>query len=366
MVALPDFFPKVTQRDLMVWWTNEVPEPIRKALWPIHPLALSQTRIAANITLPVGFSLVDTTITAIVTQPAEESGPAQQPNGPWEIRKTGLPDGSPGLFDPGWDTSQGIYYTDPNRPLQKFMTGYGLGSPFVEDAKLCAALGAYWPGVAPDSTRTFPPDKRIGGVFYPYLSVVPLTDQEIGSAPLDDGRYMPWDGVRGPRLTSSEGKPVVAYPNPFRTDYIDLVGTMTSALTSRIDSPEYKARILATEAAYWALGIHDPEFVERFGAEEGVYKTLQAKAAWAVISFRKVTANDSGLRAAEEAAGTRLDGDRRYGIHIYRWGQERPDPADIHTVLVEVVEQAHAYVSGNTVLIQRENGPWMIDRSMPT
>ena len=147
------------------------------------------------------------------------------------------------------------------------MTGYGLGSPFIEDAKLCAALGAYWPGVAPDSTRTFPPDKRIGGEFYPYPSIVPLTDQEIGSAPLDDGRYMPWDGVRGPRLTSSEGKPVVAYPNPNRTDYIDLVGTMTAALTSRIDAPEYKARILAMEAVYWALGIHDPEFVDALRRE---------------------------------------------------------------------------------------------------
>ena len=95
------------------------------------------------------------------------------------MRKTGLPDGSPGLFDPGWDTSQGIYYTDPNRPLQKFLTAYGLGSPFIEDAKLCAALGAYWPGVAPDSTRTFQPDKKIAGNFYPYPTIVPLTDEEM-------------------------------------------------------------------------------------------------------------------------------------------------------------------------------------------
>jgi hypothetical protein len=163
MVALPDFFPRVTQRDLMVWWRTEVPQPVRNSLWTIPPLALSQTRIAANITLPVGFSLEDTTITAIVTQPTEESSATQEPNGPWHVQKTGMPDGSPGLFDPGWDTSQGIYYTDTARPLQKFMAGYGLGSPFIEDAKLCAALGAYWPGVAPDSTRTFPPDKRIGG-----------------------------------------------------------------------------------------------------------------------------------------------------------------------------------------------------------
>ena len=366
MVALPDFFPKVTQRDLMVWWRTKVPQPVRDALFAIHPLALSQTRMAANITLPVGFSLDDTTITAIVTQPTEESDTAQRPNGPWQVQKTGLPDGSPGLFDPGWDTSQSIYFTDPERPLQKFMAGYGLGSPFIEDAKLCAALGAYWPGVAPDATRSFPPDKQIDGEIYPYPTIIPLTDQEIGSAPLEDGRYMPWDGVRGPHLITSGGKPIVAYPNPNRTDYIDLLGTMTAALTARIDATEYKARIMAMEAVYWALGIHDPEFVKRVGEREAVYRVLQAKAAWAVLSFRVVQGDDPGLRSAEQTAGTQLNAARRYGFHVYRWGTESPDPSDMHLVLLEVLEQAHAYVSDNTVLIQRENGPWMIDRSMPT
>lgn len=365
-VGLPDFFPKVTQRDLMVWWRTKVPEPIRDALWAIQPLALSQTRIAANVTLPVGFSLDDTTITAIVTQPTEAAGTYQQPNGPWTVQKTGLPDGSPGLFDPGWDTSQGIYYNDPNRPLQKFMAGYALGSPFIEDAKLCAALGAYWPGVAPDSTRTFVPDKRIGGEFYPYPTIAPLTDQEIGSAPLEDGRYLPWDGVRGPTLRTAGNAQVVAYANANRVDYIDMVGTMTAALTSRIDTLEYQARIMAMQAVYWALGIHDPDFVARFGKPAATYKVLQAKAAWAVLSFHAVKPDDPGLQAAEKAAGHQLAGPKRYAVHVFRWGEETPDPADLHIRLVEVLEQARAYVSGNTALIQRGDGPWQTDNSMPT
>ena len=365
-VGLPDFFPKVTQRDLMLWWRNEVPEPIRDALFAIHPLALSQTRIAGNITLPVGFSLEDTTITAIVTQPTEPAAAVQQPNGAFAVQKTGLPDGSPGVFDPGWDTSQGIYYTDPNRPLQKFMAGYGLGSPFIEDAKLCAALGAYWPGVAPDSTRTFVPDKKLEGKYYPYPTIVPLTDEEIGSAALADGSFMPWDGVRGPRLDSSGEKPVVRYPNAHRVDYIDMVGTMTAALTSRVDAPEYKARIMAMQAVYWALGIHDPEFETRHGKPLATYKVLQAKAEWAVLSFRAIAADDAGARAAEAAAGQTLAGPRRYAVRVFRWGTETPDPADMHTILVDVIEQATAYVSGNTVLIQRENGRWTADTSMPT
>ena len=169
MIALPDFFPLVTQRDLMVWWREKVPKPVRDALWALPPLALSQTRIAANITLPIGFSLEDTTITAIVSQPQEVLQPVQTMNGPVVTAKSGLPDGSPGLFDPGWDTSQGIYFNDPEKPLQKFLTARGLGSPFIEDVKLCAALGAYWPGVAPDATRTFQPQKLISGQPYPFL-----------------------------------------------------------------------------------------------------------------------------------------------------------------------------------------------------
>src|SRR4029079_5194119 len=135
----------------------------------------------------------------------------QEPNGPLLSEKTGLPDGSPGLFDPGWDTSQGIYYTDRNRPLQKFLAGYGLGSPFVEDAKLCAALGAYWPGVSPDATRTFQPDKRLSGLSYPWPTMVPLPDAEIGIVPAEGGQYMPWDGVRGPALRHDAKRTLVAY-----------------------------------------------------------------------------------------------------------------------------------------------------------
>jgi hypothetical protein len=371
MVGLPDFFPKVTQRELMLWWREKVPKAVRPALWAIEPLALSQTRIAANIALPVGFSLEDTTITAIVSQLADStgpapSGPAQSPNGPWSIEKNGLPDGSPGLFDPGWDTGQGIYYTDPHRPLQKFLTAHGLGSPFVEDAKLCAALGNYWPGVAPDATRVFPPDKRIAGQFYPYPSIVPLTDEEIGSVPTKSGRLLPWDGVTGPQAASFDGRPVAAYRNPLRVDYIDLAGTMTASLTSRIDTPEYHARALAMEAVYWALGIRDPDFIARYGASAAVPKVLQAKAAWAVLSFRVLEAEDPALSAAEEAAGARLAKGRRYGFEVYRWGKEIPDPKDQRFVFVEMLERATAYVAGTTVLMRRATGSWSIDRSMPT
>ncbi|HYJ79198.1 MAG TPA: twin-arginine translocation signal domain-containing protein [Longimicrobiaceae bacterium] len=368
VVAPPDFFPRVSQRDLMSWWGAAVPQPVRAALWAIPPLTLSQTRIAANITLPINFSLTDTTVTAIVTQPAEGSGPVQAPNGPLPENLTGLPDTSPGLFDPGWDTSQGIYFTDAATPLQKFLAGYGLGAPFVEDAKLCAAYGAYWPGVSPDATRTFQPGKSLSGITYPWPTIAPLTDEEIGIVPSADGRYMPWDGVRGPSVRTVDGRQVAAYTDAMRVDYLDMLGTMTAALTSRIDLDEYTARVMAMSRVYWSVGIHDPEIEREHPTdhEEAMIQIMAAKSKWAVRSFQPVAARDASLAAAERAAGVRLTGPKRYRFEVFRWGEQTTDPQDMRVVLVEMLETAVAYVDANTVLIRRDEGPWTHDRSIPT
>ena len=32
MVGLPDFFPQITQRELMLWWRDKVPKAVRAAL----------------------------------------------------------------------------------------------------------------------------------------------------------------------------------------------------------------------------------------------------------------------------------------------------------------------------------------------
>ncbi|MBV9774605.1 MAG: hypothetical protein JO040_11680 [Gemmatimonadetes bacterium] len=368
VVAPPDFFPKVSQRDLMSWWNREVPQPVRAALWAVAPLTLSQTRIAANVTLPINFGIDDTTVTAIVTQPAEAGGPVQPPNGPLPEEMTGLPDTSPGLFDPGWDTSQDIYFSDPDTPLQKFLSGYGLGAPFVEDAKLCAAYGAYWPGVSPDATRTFQPAKSLSGLLYPWPTIAPLTDEEIGIVPSAGGRYMPWDGVRGPSVRTVNGRRVAAYSDANRVDYIDMPGTMTAALTSRIDFDEYTARVLAMSRVYWSLGIHDPEIEREHPSdhEAAMIQIMRAKSSWAVRSFQPVAARDAALAAAERATGVRLAGPKRYRFEVFRWGEQTTDPRDIRTVLVEMLETAVVYVAGDTVLIRRDEGPWTHDASIPT
>ena len=358
LVGLPDFLPNVTQRDLMLWWRHDVPAPLRPALWAIPPFALSQTRIAANVELPVGFAIDDDTVTAIVAHPEAPDAAAQRVNGPYMLQKVGLPDGSTGMFDPGWDTSMGTQYDGPTHTLKRYLAGHGLGSPFIEDAKLCAALGSYWPGTAPDATREYEPNKPLSGIFYPWPSIVPLTDAEIGMVPTADGKFMSWDGVRGPERRQLGDRVVVAYHDVLYVDYIDKPGTMTAALTARIDAADYKARVLAMAAAYWSLGI-------RPRPGQTVNELLRAKSAWAVLSFRPVTPDDAALGEASKVAQGSLQGPHCYAVNIYRWGAQASDPSDFKIMLVDVLEEVQMFTDGRVVLLNRR-GTWQLDNSIPT
>jgi hypothetical protein len=370
LVSPPDFFPLVSQRDLTHWWRNDVPAALRPALWAIPPIALSERRMAANITLPAAFSIGDRTMTALVSHPTSAAGNAvaARPGAP---RYSGLPDHSPGVFDPGWDTSQGIHYSDPDVPVQQFMQNYGLGTPFVEDVKLCAALGSYWPAVAPDSARTFTPHKSGPRFPYAWPTVVPLTDAETGITPVEGGTYMPWDGVRGPQLTQTDAGARVVYPDIDRVDYLNTLDKLTAALLAKIDLDETKARVLAMAAVYWSLGIRPAEAFAGTESDEeargrATIKVLSEKAAWAVLSFRKVVGDDAELKAAEQQTSARLQGDRRYCFHVYRPGEQTRHPTDRAKVLVALQEQVIAYVSGGQVLLRRGDGSWQRDTSIPT
>jgi hypothetical protein len=239
-VCPPDFFPAILQRELMEWRERNAPAELRFGLWCIEPLALSDRRMAANITLPAGFSIKDDTVTAIVSHPTD-SLVQQRPRPTNEVSpQTRLPDASNGVFDPGWDVSQ-----DTDKTGALFMQNYGLGTPFIEDVKLCAALGSFWPAVAPDATRTFQPNKEPQGSPWPWPTIVPLTDEEIGIVEVKGGGRYPWDGVRGPQIvTGREGQELIQYPSINHVDYISLGARMTAMLTSRIDLREYQAGYL--------------------------------------------------------------------------------------------------------------------------
>jgi hypothetical protein len=370
MIGLPDFLPKLSQRDLMVWWRNEVPVPLRDALWAVPPLALSQTRIAGNIELEGGlFKIDDDTVSAIVSMPqsmdnAPESATRQTANGAIRFDKVGLPDGSPGVFDPGWDSSMGVRL-GADGTLKRFLVGHGLGSPFIEDVNLCAALGSYWPGVAPDATRQYQPAKELGGIAYPWPSAVPLTDEELGMVPVAEGpmknRFLPWDGVPGPRRSTFQARPVIVYEDERRVDHIDLQDRMTALLTSRIDLADFQARVLAMAAVYWSLGVRPQP-----GVADDVNRMLREKAQWAVYSFIAVPPGDPDFLRIAARTGVEIDpAHRYYRFEMFRWGQRYSDPVSVRKVLVDIEEEATAYSDGRLLLIDR-GGSWQLDDTIPT
>ena len=70
-ICPPSFVPYANQRALIEWSERDAPEALRDGIWAIPPRPLSDRRLAANITLPAGFSIDDDTVTAIVSLPTD-------------------------------------------------------------------------------------------------------------------------------------------------------------------------------------------------------------------------------------------------------------------------------------------------------
>ncbi|WP_075312672.1 hypothetical protein [Bacillus wiedmannii] len=354
LVTAPDFFPHCDQREVMDWWHQSVPEALRGEIWKKGgPYALSDTRIAANLELKTEvlngrdtikksiFDFQDDTMTAIVSLPYKIP-PQDTKYGtvPETTRHSYLPDAAAGLFAPGWDVSFDRTRGGTGEAPVEFLAAYGLGSPFPEDTKLCAALSTFWPAVAPDAARTFGPN--VDGSFS-FATVSPLTDEEIGQV-----GNLPWDGVSGP--LHKEGQKFIEY---ISFDYVDYVNNalhknFSLSLTSRIDIREYQARLKTMANVYAALGIaHD------------------VKENWVVLSFREVDLSHEELQMAQKithssnfaAATTR---GTVYRFEMYLKGQTLPVENDFQKVHVEINKKVILFVNSVQILIKHEDSDWIL------
>jgi hypothetical protein len=223
-------------------------------------------------------------------------------------RHSALTDHSAGVFAPGWEVS-----VDRQEASGAFhFAAYGLGSPFPEDAKLCAALSTFWPGVAPDATRQFSPIREPSGSM---ITVAPLTDAEVGIS-----GNLPWDGVPGPRVVVRDGVSFGNYHSFAHVDYVDsaLGNKFTLALTAHVTSQEYQHRILALFRVYQVL--------TRQLNPNDLQVDPQDKSRWLLLSFREVLPGDAEFQQAQTQGGI-IEG-TVYRFDVSRNGPFAPDPGD--------------------------------------
>jgi hypothetical protein len=341
LVAPPDFFPAVKQQYLMHWWKQSAPPELEGNIWPSNPgppEALCDVRSCANFTLvDARFDEADDTYSAIVS--FKGSGRAQMTriDLPKNLRAVSLPDGAAGVFAPGWDCSidrsEEVDPTDNGvlvLPGVTHMAGYGLGSPFPEDAKLCAALSAYWPAAAPDVTRTFEPGK--------YATATPLPDDIIGQ----DGSP-PWDGIPGPRV-SSEFEQEVEYSAIDYGDYVEsaLGNKFSITRIGWTSAEQYAARTLVMARVYDSLGA----------------KTTPEKTEWALYSFKAADPADTDFQQAERETKRKLSRPHAYRFVIFRPKGSRVHPKNFKKVLVRYDEMVLIFADPKRVLRRKADGTW--------
>ena len=340
LVSAPGFFYNCDQRGLMDWWLQRAPAALRNFLWETPPFALCDERMVPNLklnnvdfqasdsSLPrAGFRPKDDTVTAVISLPLTSTVQDRPLVDALRDSHNPLPDGAAGVFAPGWDTSwdttQGVSH----------LAAYGLGSPFPEDSKLCAALSTFWPAAAPDTGRSF------SQVF---ATVSPLTDEEIGTT-----GSLPWDGVPGPRLTASGGAAVVEYASFDHVDYVKsaFANKLSLALTRRIDLTEYVSRVLAMARAYEAVGVPAAQ--------------PNRKTEWEVLSFRHVAAQDADVTVAFQATGKPLGGTIAR-FELYQPSEAATQPDDFRKRFKRIANRRVLLLGGDPFVLMKADGQWRI------
>lgn len=257
LIAAPDFFPLADQLEVTNWVRRDL-KNFQEHFAQGAPWPLCEGRLPANLELPrpgapskKAFDREDKTIVAIVG-PRPLSTRTLAPDRKKRFASF-LPDAASNEFEPGWDVS--LVRDD----LGPYYAAYGLGSPFPEDAKLCAALNSFWPAVAPDASRTFHMGDK---ATYASPTAIPLMDNELGYHPdhplVKAGKVQSnpgWDGEYGPFFETMRGKEFVNSASLDRSDYVSnsLRGAFDIRLISWIEAPEMIRRMQALRACIAAL-----------------------------------------------------------------------------------------------------------------
>ncbi len=223
VVAPLTFFPRSVELDLE-HWTLQHPDmfhqgdsrPLCEGRFYANPSIVLPTRDGDPSATPA-FREQDNTIAAVVGKPpGARNAPSAAPEFRKVFRTSFMTDAASNVFFPGWDVTIASR-TGDIADKNFFYTTYGMGSPYPEDVKFCAAANGFWPTASPDAGRTFHRSDSPTSIF--------LVDDELGyhpSHPAAKGDQPGWDGGYGPffQLDARTGAPGVNFANLDRVDYV--------------------------------------------------------------------------------------------------------------------------------------------------
>lgn len=193
------------------------------------------------------------TLTAVVTQ-VEQTGQTRKKD---FLFSSFLPDSCSSVFAPGWDV------TYAGTKGTAYLSTRGLGSPFIEDMKLCAAMNGMWAVASPDTARVFQGTiTKDDSEWYANPTAIPLLDNELGFHPSSPASYEAkhkwpagWDGEQGAFLQFYSNYWHVNFTDLGRADYVQnyldnafdmsvLRDLTTEELTSRMSALRVSIRKL--------------------------------------------------------------------------------------------------------------------------
>ena len=203
VVAPLTFFPRTVELDLERW-TLEHPDTFHQG--DSRPLCEGRFYANPSIRLPdkdgkpsasPAFHDQDNTIAAVVGNPPNAGNAPSDGSALRKVFRTSyMTDAASNVFFPGWDVT---IASEKGDNANFFYTTYGMGSPYPEDVKYCAAANGFWPTASPDAGRTF---HR-----YDSPTSILLLDDELGyhpSHPAGKGDQPGWDGGYGPSSNSKQ------------------------------------------------------------------------------------------------------------------------------------------------------------------
>jgi hypothetical protein len=324
VLGAPDFFPLVKQQDIAEWFEKSAPPELRDNIWPesdTGPDPLSSSRLSPNLTLTgARFDPADDTYIAIVGF-NRAAAPAGRIRPTTAKRESTLSYRASNVFQPGWDTSQDFFFDGDagDFPGPMHLANYGLSSPFAVDAMICAIDGAFWPGSAPDTKRTFGRG--------PYPSVTPIPDSVKG-----------WDGLP---LPYREGNKIIAR-TVASADYVKelLEGTLKYGIFASTSLEEYIRVTLTMARVYQALQATD----------------TAKRAEWVVLSFNHIDGAEAGQELDKRHANAFPAGAFRF--EMVRVSTPAPVPDQPTLVQADILQEALLLAEPALVLHRKKDGSW--------